>query len=155
MFENPHGLEEVGEEDRQQLRLLYADKKHKHCEARFAPGTTQVDLYFSFVSSLQYIYVRNYIQRHIVKRVSLMNFPTCLHIVDFATLRFTEDNKSSYQAGGEQVLAFVGTKEGHLQLYKVESTGYKKLAQSKGGLSFGAVTAVDVSVQAEKIIAAT
>lgn len=51
------------------------------------------------------------------------------------------------------MLACVGTKEGTVQLYKVDSQGYHKVSQSRSGLSYGAVMAIDVSPQAEKLIA--
>ena len=86
MFENPHGLEEVSEAERTQLRLLYSNKKHKHCEARFSPARSSPDLFLAFVSSLQYVYLRNFVQRAIVKRVSLLHFPTCFALVDFNAL---------------------------------------------------------------------
>ena len=53
------------------------------------------------------------------------------------------------------MLACVGTKEGYISLYKIDSTGYEKLAHSRGGLSYGAITAIDVSAQIEKVIAAS
>lgn len=89
MFENPHGLndETVSEEERQHLRMLYTtNKRYRECEAKFSPSRASVDLYFSFVSALQYIYLRNYVSKSIVKRVSLMHFPTCLSIVEFNEL---------------------------------------------------------------------
>jgi len=61
MFENPHGLDEVNENERSKLRLLYLNKRHRQCEARFSPSRSSVDLYFSFVGSLQFIYVRNFV----------------------------------------------------------------------------------------------
>ena len=83
MFDNPHGQEELSTEDKQQLRVLYGHKKHPQCEARFASGVTSADLYFSYVSALQYIYLRNYISGSVVKQVSLMFFPTCMSILDY------------------------------------------------------------------------
>jgi hypothetical protein len=52
MFENPHGLEEVNENERSKLKLLYQNKRHRQCEARFSPSRSSVDLYFSYVGSL-------------------------------------------------------------------------------------------------------
>ena len=86
MFENPHGLDEVSADEKAQLRVLYGNKRYKQCQAHFSPSKSSVDLYFSFVSALQYIYVRNYIQNAIVKRVSLMHFPTCFAVLDFNEL---------------------------------------------------------------------
>ena len=84
LFENPHGgLEgDVTQEEKQHLKMLYSGKKHRQSEARFSPAKGSVDIYFCFVQALQYIYVRNYIQKAIVKRVSLMHFPTCMVLVD-------------------------------------------------------------------------
>ena len=49
----------------------------------------------------------------------------------------------------------MGTKEGKLLIHKVSSTGSQKLAETKGGLCYGSITAVDVSVQSDKVMAAT
>jgi hypothetical protein len=43
IFANPHGLEEVTEYDRSQLRQLYAGKKYTNCIAQFAPGSALSD----------------------------------------------------------------------------------------------------------------
>ena len=53
--------------------------------------------------------------------------------------------------GGEQVLLFVGTQEGKLLTYKVASTGQQKLTETKGGLFYGPVTAIDLC-GTEKVI---
>lgn len=72
--------------------MLYLNKKYPLCEARFAPSkNSQVDIYYAFVSSLQYIYVRNYIQSIIVKRVSLLHFPTCFSLIDYTSLMISDD----------------------------------------------------------------
>ena len=57
--------------------------------------------------------------------------------------------------GGEQALLCVGTKEGKLLMIKVASTGHQKLAETKGGLSYGSITSIDVSVHSDKILAGT
>lgn len=85
MFENPHGLDVVSNEDKA-TNMLYQNKRYKHCGAKFSPAKSSVDIYFSFVQALQYIYVRNYIQRAIVKRVSLMHFPQCITLNDYNEL---------------------------------------------------------------------
>ena len=165
MFENPHGLDELNEEDKQQLKLLYSvrtlsnhnlqNKKHKRCEARFSPGKTSVDIYYSFVQALQYIYVRNYIQGTIVKRVSLLHFPTCLALLDFNSLFLSDEDHLQNQHGGEQVLAFVGTKEGKIVIEKISSAGSIRLCETKNGVSFGGITAIDVSSDQDKLVAAS
>ena len=150
MFENPHGLEEVSENERTKLRMLYQGKRHRQCEARFSPSRSSVDLYFAFVGSLQFVYVRNFISQAIVKRVSLMHFPTCFALTDFNNL-----GVSDIAEGGEQVLAVVGTKDGRVLTYKITSAGNTKLAETRGGLAYGAVTAVDINVAVDRIAAAT
>jgi len=99
MFENPHGLDELSSEERQQLRILYGNKKYKQCFAHFSPSKSSVDLYFSFVSALQYVYLRNYVQNAIVKRVSLMHFPTCFTLVDFNEIYSVDED--THSLGGE------------------------------------------------------
>lgn len=159
MFENPHGLEEVSETEKTQLRLLYSNKKHKHCEARFSPARSSPDLFMSLVSSLQYVYLRNFVQRAIVKRVSLLHFPTCFAVADFNTLflgGYSEDEHPGVgQAGGEQVLAVIGTKEGKVLSYKISSSGSQKLAETRGGLAFGSISAIDMAAASDRIVAAT
>ena len=109
-----------------------------------------MDLYLSFVSALQYVYVRNYVSRAIVKRVSLLHFPTCLALADFNALYTHED-----QLAGEQVLAVIGTREGKVLTYKISSTGSERLAETSASLSFGGIAAVDVSVELDKLVAST
>jgi len=41
--------------------------------------------------------------------------------------------------GGESTLICLGTKEGKVVVYKVSSTVSKKLIESRGGVSFGAI----------------
>lgn len=157
MFSNPHGLDEVSQEERSQLRVLYGNKRYMQCGAHFSPSKSSVDLYFSFVSALQYVYVRNYIQNSIVKRVSLMHFPTCFAVVDFNELytAVDRDDETPRSLGGEQVLALVGTKEGKVLTYNVASSGSTKLAETRGGLSYGAISALDVSATLDRLVAAT
>lgn len=111
------------------------------------------------MQALQYIYVRNYIQKAIVKRVSLMHFPQCIALSDFNELlidnKQQEDDNNSYGLGGEQVLALVGTKEGKVLTYKISSAGGQKLAETRGGLCYGGISALDVSTAIDKFVAAT
>ena len=53
------------------------------------------------------------------------------------------------------MLAVVGTKEGKVITYRVASTGSVKLAETRGGLAYGGVSAVDVSAALGKMVAAT
>jgi hypothetical protein len=86
--------------------------------------------------------VRNFIAKAIVKRVSLLHFPTCFAVADFSNFNFNEDSTA---AGGEQVLLSVGTKEGKVLTYKVSSSGNHKLAATRPGLAFGSIAAIDIS----------
>mmetsp|Transcript_34972 Transcript_34972/g.26103 ORF Transcript_34972/g.26103 Transcript_34972/m.26103 type:complete len:185 (+) Transcript_34972:1815-2369(+) len=150
MFENPHG-EELTDSVKNQLSLLYSNKRYKQCGAVFAPGTTQVDLYYSFVSALQYVYIRNYVQRAVIRRVSLVSFPTCLSLLDFSSLALLDDQIE----GGENVLAFIGTKEGQVQMMQISTAGERKVAQSRGGLCYGPITSMDVCEKTWKVVASS
>lgn len=97
--------------------------------------------------------MRNYISRSIVKRIPLQYFPTCLSLLDYNTLLLEEDE--GFGKGGESVLACIGTKEGKVLAYKIHSQGQSKRFETKGGLSYGAITALDVQMNAEQIIAAS
>jgi hypothetical protein len=157
MFSNPHGLDEVTQEERSQLRVLYGKKRYTQCGALFSPSKSSVDLYFSFVSALQYIYVRNYIQNSIVKRMSLMHFPTCFAVVDFDEIYCAVDHEDETprSLGEEQALALVGTKKGKVLNYNVASSGSTKLAYTQGGLSYGGILALDVSASLDSLVTAT
>ena len=113
------------------------------------------DLYFAFVSALQYVFVRNYTQNAIIKRVSLLHFPTCMTLVNYKELYVSEEGDEVPMRGGEQVLAVVGTKEGKVLFMKIASNGYQRLAESRGGLAYGAITAIDVSATQDKVLAGT
>jgi hypothetical protein len=86
-----------------------------------------------------------------------MHFPTCFSVVDFNELYTAVDHEDeqSSNLGGEQVLALVGTKEGKLLTYKIASSGSTKLAETRGGLAYGAISALDVSAQLDRVVAAT
>jgi hypothetical protein len=49
----------------------------------------------------------------------------------------------------------VGTKEGKVLTYKISSAGSQKLTETRGGLSYGAISALDVSTAIDKMVAAT
>lgn len=152
MFQNPHGLESVTDEDEQQLLELYGVSKIPHlsfqgktypeCEALFAPGSSCVDHYFCYVSALQYLFVRNYVARQTIRRVSLMYFPTSLQLVDYYKLATELD--LPIRGGGLQALTGVGTREGKVLVYRVDSQETKLLSKTKGGLIFGAVASLSI-----------
>ena len=49
----------------------------------------------------------------------------------------------------------MGTKEGKVLTYKVASSGSTKLAETRGGLAYGAISALDVSATLDRLVAAT
>jgi hypothetical protein len=53
------------------------------------------------------------------------------------------------------VLACLGTKEGKVLVFKISSNGSEKVLESKGGLSYGAISGIDVTSSADKIIASS
>lgn len=52
MFQNPHQLDSISDEDQDKIDEIFRDKKYPRCEALFAPDINGVDLYFSYVSAL-------------------------------------------------------------------------------------------------------
>jgi len=85
-----------------------------------------------------------------------MHFPTCFAVVDYNELyTAVDEDNASLNLGGEQVLALVGTKEGKVLTYKVASSGSTKLAETRGGLAYGGISAVDVSTTLDRMVAAT
>ena len=87
-----------------------------------------------------------------------MHFPTCFAVVDFNELYTAvdhDDDETPRSLGGEQVLALVGTKEGKVLTYNVASSGSTKLAETRGGLSYGGISALDVSATLDRLVAAT
>jgi len=100
--------------------------------------------------------VRNYVQGVIVKRVSLLHFPTCFTLNDYNELLIQgSQDEDEANLGGEQVLALVGTKEGKVLTYKISSAGSTKLAETRAGLCYGGISALDVSTDIDKFVAAT
>lgn len=79
-----------------------------------------------------------------------MTFPTCLQLLDVTPLLINEQFKIQ---GGENVIACVGTKEGLVQIHKITSVNSEMIVSTRGGMSFGAVTAIDINVQNEKMVA--
>lgn len=61
LFENPHGLEEMTMQDKEQLKELYAGKRYKECGVMYAPGSSGAQTYICYISALQYLFVRNFI----------------------------------------------------------------------------------------------
>ncbi len=52
-------------------------------------------------------------------------------------------------------MAVVGTKEGKVLTWKISSAGNTLLGETRPGLSYGAISAVDVSTSVDRLAAAT
>jgi hypothetical protein len=51
---------QVTDEEHQLIVEETYGKKYTRCEAKFAPGNYELDLYFSFISARDVIFLRNY-----------------------------------------------------------------------------------------------
>ncbi len=132
MYDNPHGIEDMSSEEIEKTKELYRNKTTEYCGAKF-PKESSADIFYSFVGSLQYIFVRNFVEKAIVKRVSLMHFPTCLVL-----------SKGESEEGGEAVVACIGTKEGKVLGVRIDSAGSERVFSTKAGLMCGPVETLDV-----------
>ena len=122
--------------------MLFQGKKYSQCEALFAPGNNAVDLYFCYVSALQYLFVRHYTHKMTLRRVSLMYFPTSLQINDYSKCAQELDLSSGLKGGGLQALVAVGTQEGKAIVYKVDNSDAKIISKTKSGMAYGAVSSL-------------
>jgi hypothetical protein len=152
LFQNPHGLEEISEADRSQLNALYSGKKYSSCIGQFAPGSTLSDQYFAYVDALQYIFIRNYKRSEIIKRISLTMFPSCMQMISFNKIQLDE-SASVRDSSKSSFLIAIGTTEGRVIVYRISQVSNQKLLQSKSGVSYGAITDLDISANGEYLIA--
>jgi len=67
-------------------------------------------------------------------------------LVNYNDLYVSEEGDKLLIKGGEQVLAVVGSKEGKVLFMNISSNGYQKMAETRGGVAYGAISAIDVSV---------
>ena len=63
------------------------------------------------------------------------------------------EEKDEEPKGGESALVCVGTKEGKVVAFKISSTSNKKMIESRGGVSFGAIQAIDSTPNGEAVVA--
>ncbi len=85
-----------------------------------------------------------------------MHFPTCFSLIDFNSLFIsTEDEAQRGIDGGEQVLAFIGTKEGKVLIEKISSAGTARLRETKNGIAYGGISGIDVCSDQDKMVATT
>lgn len=60
-----------------------ANEKFLACDVMFAPGSQAIDQYFSFISTLNILFLRNYTSHATLKQIRLDFYPTCFHVVDY------------------------------------------------------------------------
>jgi hypothetical protein len=109
------------------------------------------------VDALQYIFIRNYARSEIIKRISLSMFPTCMKIVDMQKIKI-ENEESSFRdlpSSKGNFLVAMGTKEGKVACYRVGTASHNKFLSTKAGMSFGAISAIDVTPNGSDLVAAT
>ena len=114
-------------------------------------GSSGVDHYFCYVSALQYIFVRNYNLNETVKKISLMHFPTRLHIMDYNRLAIEAGLKELSRIGIASLVA-VGTKEGKVLIYRLDSNEAKLLLRTKSGVLYGGVTSLAIQDNGQNFI---
>lgn len=106
-------------------------------------GSSGLDIYFCYVSALQYIFVRNYNLNETVKKISLMHFPTKMCIMEYNRLA-NEAGLQLLSRIGIASLVAVGTKEGKVLIYRLDSNEAKLLLKTRSGVLYGGVTALSM-----------
>ena len=117
-------------------------------------GSSHVDLYFCYVSALQYIFVRNYNLNETVKKISLLHFPTKLCIMEYNRLA-NEAGLTLLSRIGIASLVAVGTKEGKVLIYRLDNNEAKLLLKTKGGVAYGGITALAIQDNGSNFIVGT
>ena len=117
-------------------------------------GSSHVDLYFCYVSALQYIFVRNYNLNETVKKISLLHFPTKLCIMEYNRLA-NEAGLTLLSRIGIASLVAVGTKEGKVLIYRLDNNEAKLLLKTKGGVAYGGITALAIQDDGSNFVVGT
>ena len=116
-------------------------KTYENCEAMFNnAGSHSVEIYFSYISALQYIFVRNYRQQLVLRRVALLHFPMTLNTMEYNRLA-NEAGLDLLPRYGIASLLAVGTKEGKVLIYRLSKEEAKLLLKTRSGVLYGGVTA--------------
>ena len=137
------------------LEFFLQGKQYPDCEAVFNnAGSSHVDLYFCYVSALQYIFVRNYNLNETVKKISLLHFPTKLCIMEYNRLA-NEAGLTLLSRIGIASLVAVGTKEGKVLIYRLDNNEAKLLLKTKGGVAYGGITALAIQDNGSNFIVGT
>jgi hypothetical protein len=126
--------------------------------AKFAPGTASTDVYYAIVDEFDYLYIRNY-KKCDLKRVSLSHcYPVCFKMIEFGNVDLSEDsylfNQVKKGAKGTYLVS-IGTKEGKVLVYKFGQISQDKMFNTKSGVSFGGITAIDITSRGTDMVALT
>ena len=108
---------------------------------------------------MPYIFIRNYVQTmddfesqsaglsniddRALTRIQLPDMnPTRMRVIDYSKLAL--EDSLPVKRGGLVSLVIVATKQGKVQIYKVDGKDQRHLLTTKGGMSFGAITGLSV-----------
>ena len=125
----------------------------RHCEAVLAPGSQSVDSYFSFVSILQYVYLRRFTTKQLLMRIGLQFFPTSLAVADFSLTRNTL--QLSTKGSPVEFTMAVGNEEGRAVVYKIENNDKKIICRTKSGMHYGACSSLSLTYEGCTLVTAS
>ena len=113
---------------------------------------------------MQYLFIRDFISGTTTKRISLVDhYPICMSLIETNKINFNGNKYEidevkklipSFSKPGNYFCA-IGTKEGKVLIYNLSSMYHTRLFKTKAGMSYGAVTALDIQSNAEFMVAAT
>ena len=79
--------------------------------------------------------------------------PTRMRVIDYSKLAL--EDSLPVKRGGLVSLVIVATKQGKVQIYKVDGKDQRHLLTTKGGMSFGAITGLSVQDGGHQFIVGT
>ena len=115
------------------------------------------------VDALGYIFVRNFMKQE-VRRIVLSHSPVCMATGEPNKWKSNDDGAAAFSVKDakkepkQNYLIAVGTKEGKVLVYQVVGAAGltpMKLFETRPGLAYGAITAIDVQPTGEYIVAGT
>lgn len=106
VLENPHGEDIDTGENLSYTMKIFQQVSKTHCSAVFKKRS---NLYLAIVESLQYLYIRDYIQNQVYTRIPLMQFPCSLSI-----------HPSS-------LISVIGSSDGAVQIYHTDKETLQEL----------------------------
>ena len=115
------------------------------------------DQYFAWVDSLPYIFMRNYKDSVITKKINLQssNYPTCLNMTMMKNIELEDPDNAVLKKGKNDILVSIGTRNGKILVYRVSDVSSSKLYASKSGIAYGAITALSIDKTGEHLVAAS